>query len=81
MNVVICFLAIKQFECDKYNIRSLNHEMYLQKMRKYTLSQFDVIKVILLNGCKTKENFEKTRHVKNNDRSKKPVLKGQRNII
>ena len=45
------------------------------------LSQFDVIKLILLNECKTKENFEKTRHVKNNDRSKKPVLKKHRNKI
>ena len=28
-------------ECDNYNIRSLNHEMYLQKVRKSTLSIFD----------------------------------------
>ena len=28
-------------ECDTYNIRSLNHEMYLQKIRKSTLSFFD----------------------------------------
>ena len=30
-----------QKECDKYKIRSLNHEMYLQKLIKSTLSQFD----------------------------------------
>ena len=28
---------------------------------------------------KVKESFEKTRHVKNNDKSKKYVLPGQRN--
>ena len=28
---------------------------------------------------KVKEKFEKTRHVKNNDKSKKYVLRGQRN--
>ena len=28
---------------------------------------------------KVKENFEKTRHVKNNDKSKKYILRGQRN--
>ena len=28
---------------------------------------------------KVKESFEKTRHVKNNDKSKKYVLRGQRN--
>ena len=28
---------------------------------------------------KVKESFEKTRHVKNNDKSKKHVLRGQRN--
>ena len=30
-----------QKECDNYNIRSLNHEMYLQKVKKSTLSLFD----------------------------------------
>ena len=30
-----------QQECDKYLIRSLNHEMFLQRVRKSTLSQFD----------------------------------------
>ena len=28
--------------------------MYLQEVEKSTLSQFDVLKVILLNGCKNK---------------------------
>ena len=28
---------------------------------------------------KVKESFEKTRHIKNNDKSKKLVLRGQRN--
>ena len=28
---------------------------------------------------KVKESFEKTRHVKNNDKSKKYILRGQRN--
>ena len=28
---------------------------------------------------KVKESFEKTRHIKNNDKSKKFVLRGQRN--
>ena len=30
---------------------------------------------------KTKESFEKTRHIKNNDKSKKFVLRGQKNPI
>ena len=30
---------------------------------------------------KVKEKFEKTRHVKNNDKSKKYILRGQRNIM
>ena len=29
-----------QEECDSYLIRSLNHEMYLQRVKKSTLSQF-----------------------------------------
>ena len=29
---------------------------------------------------KVKEKFEKTRHVKNNDKSKKHILRGQRNV-
>ena len=30
-----------QQECDNYIIRSINHEMYLQRVKKSTLSQFD----------------------------------------
>ena len=30
---------------------------------------------------KVKESFEKTRHVKNNDKSKKYIIRGQRNAI
>ena len=30
-----------QKECDNYIIRSINHEMYLQEVKKSTLSQFD----------------------------------------
>ena len=30
--------------------------------------------------AKVKEKFEKTRHVKNNDKSKKYILRGQRNV-
>ena len=29
---------------------------------------------------KVKESFEKTRHVENNDKSKKYILRGQRNV-
>ena len=32
-----------QKECDIYNIRSLNHELYLQSVNKSTLSKWDVI--------------------------------------
>ena len=28
-------------ECDNYIIKSINHEMYFQKVRKSTLSVFD----------------------------------------
>ena len=30
---------------------------------------------------KSKQYFEKTRHIKNNDKSKKFILRGQRNAI
>ena len=30
-----------QQECDKYFFRSINHEMYLQRVKHSTLSQFD----------------------------------------
>ena len=29
---------------------------------------------------KFKESFEKTRHIKNNDKSKKYILRGERNV-
>ena len=35
------FVGKYQKECDNYIIRSLNHEMYLQKVCKNTLSPFD----------------------------------------
>ena len=34
--------------------------------------------LLLLNGCKVKEKSEKTRHVKNNDKSKKYILRGKK---
>ena len=30
-----------QNECDNYNIRSLIHELYLQRVKKSTLTQYD----------------------------------------
>ena len=36
--------------------------------------------LILIIGCKIKEYFERIRHIKNNDKSKKFVLRGQRNV-
>ena len=36
------------------------------------------MELILINGCKSKK-IEKTRHVKNNDKSKKYILGGERN--
>ena len=38
------------------------------------------MELVLLSGCKSKESFEKTRQVKNNDKSKKYNLRGQRNV-
>ena len=35
------FVGKYQQECDNYIIRSINHEMYLQRVKKSTLSQFD----------------------------------------
>ena len=32
-----------------------------------------------INGCKSKKYFEKMRHVKNNDKFKKYILRGERN--
>ena len=31
-------------------------------------------------AVKSRESFEKTRHIKNNDKSKKYVLRGRRNV-
>ena len=37
-----CFFGGEyQIECDNFIVRSLNHEMYLQKVRKSTLSLID----------------------------------------
>ena len=55
-------MSIKQFECDSYIIRSLNHEMFLQRVQKSILFELDEsdIKSIfnricyLINGCKSK---------------------------
>ena len=48
----------------------------------------DVIKITLkinhgisiINGCKSKESFEKTIQVKNIDKPKKYILRGERNV-
>ena len=38
------------------------------------------MELVLLNGYKSKrEKFEKTRHVTKNDKSKKYILRGERN--
>ena len=37
------------------------------------------MELVLLKAVKAKEYFEKTRQVKNNDKSKKYILRGQRN--
>ena len=42
LNNRICLHGVKyQQECDKYSLRAPNHEMYLQEVRKSTLSPFD----------------------------------------
>ena len=43
MNNTIVYLeeVIKKKESDNYVIRSINHEMYLQEVRKTTISAFD----------------------------------------
>ena len=38
------------------------------------------MELVLLNGCESKRNFEKTRHVKNNDKCKKYIIRGERNV-
>ena len=37
-------------ECDIYILKSINHDMYLQKIRKSTLSIFDDKKIYLDNN-------------------------------
>ena len=38
------------------------------------------MELTLLNGCKSKiKSFENTRHIKNNEKSKKYILRGERN--
>ena len=39
------------------------------------------MKLAPLNGWKSKKNFERTRHVKNNNKCKKYYLFGQRNVM
>ena len=38
------------------------------------------MKSVLLNGCKNKKKFEKTRHKKNNDKFKKINFRSERNV-
>ena len=38
------------------------------------------MELILVNGCESWKKIEKTRHDKNNDKSKKHVLRGERNV-
>ena len=80
-----------QQECDNDLIRSINHEKYLQRVKKFTLSQFDG-KRCYINETESKpwnkytwmvvkvnEKFEKTRHGKIRDKSKKYNLREERN--
>ena len=41
MKIVLSFLGMKKFESDIYTLRSLSHEMYLQLVKKSTISQLD----------------------------------------
>ena len=42
MNIIIVYFGEKyQRECDNFILRSVNHEMYLQRVEKSTLSLFD----------------------------------------
>ena len=38
------------------------------------------MELVVLIGCKKKGKFEKTRHVKNNDKSKKYIQRGDKNV-
>ena len=60
-----------QKDCDNYIIRSHNHEMYLQRVKKSALSIFDdkryyikgnrkhTMKIVQLNGCQKKRILRK----------------------
>ena len=59
-----------QQECDNYMIRSFNHQLYLQRVKKPTLSQFVdkrcykthwkyTVVLVLLNGCKNERRLRK----------------------
>ena len=70
----------------------LNHEKFLQRALKSTVSQFDdkmfyesKTKSKPWNYCyqmvvKQKEKLEKNRHVENNDKFNKYILRGERNV-
>ena len=80
-----------QEECEIYLSKSVNHEKYLQRVKKSTISIFDDKRCYIIETksiqwnsyyqmvVKVKEYIEKTRQVKNNDKSKKYILRGQRN--
>ena len=38
------------------------------------------MELILIDGCKSKKRYEKTRHVRNNDKSKKYIFRGEKNV-
>ena len=57
-----------QSDCNNYILRSTNHEMHLQEIKKSTLSIFDdkrcyinnsTVELMLLNGCKSKRILRK----------------------
>ena len=41
MNWDLSYLSVEKFECDKCFKNSLNHEIYLELVKKSTLFQFD----------------------------------------
>ena len=45
----------------------------------YKWNRKTTLELVLLKGCKSKKIFEKTRHGKNNNKSKKYFLRGQQN--
>ena len=70
-------------------MKSINLEMYLQEVKKSTLSLFDDkrcyinetekknLKIILFKDCKSKRILQNTSHVKNNDKSKNIFYAGK----